>query len=144
SASPGMIEIVAAPPYLAVQDLGRPGYRAQGVPIGGAMDAWALSLANVLAGNPPGAAALEWALGPGSIRLHRACGFAWAGPDAAVTLDEVPVPMHVAHRAAAGSILTLRRFSGGRFVYLAFNGGIDVPVVLGSRATYLPARFGGF
>jgi allophanate hydrolase subunit 2 len=60
-----MIEITSAPPYLTVQDLGRPGYRAQGVPAGGAMDPTALSIANVLAGNAPSTGALEWALGGG-------------------------------------------------------------------------------
>ena len=63
-----MIEVIEAPPYVSVQDLGRSGYRSQGVPSGGAMDAWALSVSNVLVGNEPRAAAVEWALGGGRLR----------------------------------------------------------------------------
>jgi len=138
-----VIEIVAAPPYLTVQDLGRPGYRSQGVPAGGAMDPWALAIANVLVGNAGGSAALEWSLGSGRIRWHQPATFALAGAGVEATLDGAPVAMHRSYRADAGSVLTLDRFVSGRFAYLAFAGGIDTPLVLGSRATYLSARFGG-
>jgi antagonist of KipI len=138
-----MIEVVAAPPYLTVQDLGRPGYRVHGVPAGGAMDPWALSIANVLAGNAPDAAALEWGLGGGCLRWHEPGAFALGGAAVEASLDGVPVPMHRAQYAAAGSVLTVQRLMTGCFSYVAFHGGIDVPVVLGSRGTYLAGRFGG-
>lgn len=138
-----MIEIVAAPPYLTVQDLGRPGYRGQGVPAGGAMDPWALSVANVLAGNAIDVAALEWSLGGGRIRWDRSRMFAVAGAAVDATLDGVPIAMHRSYRAREGSVLSVNRFVSGRFAYLAVAGGIDTPPVLSSRATYLSARFGG-
>jgi biotin-dependent carboxylase-like uncharacterized protein len=138
-----MIEIVAAPPYLTVQDLGRPGFRAQGVPASGAMDPWALSTANVLVGNPADAAALEWGLGRGTVRWHRAGSCALAGAGVEATLDGAVIQVHRTYRVREGSTLTVERCIGGRFTYLAVDGGIDVPVVLGSRATYLPGRFGG-
>jgi antagonist of KipI len=138
-----MIEIETAPPYLTMQDLGRPGYRAQGVPVSGAMDPWALSIGNVLVGNAPGAAALEWGLGGGTVRCHasRACALAGAAVEA--TLDGIPMEMHRTYYAKATSILTVHRLVSGRFTYVTFEGGLDVPPVLGSRATYLPGRFGG-
>lgn len=138
-----MIAIVAAPPYLVVQDLGRPGYRAQGVPASGAMDPWALSMANVLVGNPPSAAALEWALAGGTIEWLRPGWCALAGARVDATLDGTPAAVHRTYRVRAGSRLTIRRFLEGRFAYIASDGGIDVPPVLGSRGTYLPGRFGG-
>jgi biotin-dependent carboxylase-like uncharacterized protein len=107
------------------------------------MDPWALSTANVLVGNPPEAAALEWGLAAGTIRWHRGGSCALAGARVEATLDGTPLEMHRTYRVEAGSTLSVRRFAGGRFMYLAVDGGIDVPVVLGSRATYLPAAFGG-
>jgi biotin-dependent carboxylase-like uncharacterized protein len=138
-----VIEIVAAPPYLTVQDAGRPGYRAEGVPAGGAMDSWAHAVANALVGNPAGAAALEWSLSGGRIRWQRAAVFALGGARVEAALDGEPVAMHRSYRAEAGSELAITRFLSGRFVYVAVAGGIDVVPVLGSRSTYLPARFGG-
>lgn len=138
-----MIDIIAAPPYATVQDGGRPRYRSQGVPSGGAMDAWALAVANVLVGNEPGAAAVEWALGGGRLRWARPAVFALGGAPVEATLDGVPVQMHRSYRVPAGGELTVRRFEAGRFAYVAVDGGVSVPLVLGSRSTYLPARLGG-
>ncbi len=138
-----MIEIVAAPPYLTIQDQGRPGHRAEGVPGGGAIDTWGHAVANVIVGNPANSAALEWGLSGGRIRWQRGGLFALAGARVEATLDGEPVAMDRSQRAEAGSELVITRFLGGRFVYLAFSGGIDVPLVLGSRSTYLAARFGG-
>src|SRR5579862_105011 len=139
-----MLEIVVPPPYLTLQDRGRPGFRNQGVPASGAMDPWALSMANVLVGNAPGAAALEWGLAGGTIRWTRAGCCALAGAHVDATLDDTPVQMHRSYRVRAGSTLTVGRFVTGRFAYVAVDGGIDAPPVLGSRATYLPGRFGGW
>ena len=129
--------------YLAVQDLGRPGHRADGVPPGGAMDRLALRLANLLAGNVGTAAALEWSVGEAVLRLARDTRLAIAGAGARATLDGETVPLWTSIAARAGSALRLEPTPGGRFCYVAIAGGIDVPIVLGSRATYLPARFGG-
>lgn len=138
-----MITVLAAPPLLTVQDQGRPGARASGVPVAGAMDPLALAAANLLVGNPPDAAGLEWALGGGSIRFERAAWFALGGATAPARLEGVPVAPGLAHVATPGSVLKIGQFTSGTFLYVALEGGIDVPVVLGSRSTYLPARLGG-
>ncbi|MFZ5622962.1 MAG: biotin-dependent carboxyltransferase family protein [Gemmatimonadota bacterium] len=138
-----MITVLAAPPLLTVQDQGRPGARASGVPVAGAMDPLALAAANLLVGNPPDAAGLEWALGGGSIRFERAAWFALGGATAPARLEGVPVAPGLAHVATPGSVLEIGQFTSGTFLYVALEGGIDVPVVLGSRSTYLPARLGG-
>jgi antagonist of KipI len=138
-----MIEIIAAPPYLSVQDAGRPGYRASGVPVSGAMDGRALAAANAWAGNARGAAALEWALAGGSIRFSHATRVALAGAAVEATLDGMRVESGRAYSAPSGAVLTITRLLAGRFLYVAVGGGIDVPLVMGSRSTYLAAKIGG-
>ena len=81
-----MITITRAPPYLTVQDWGRKGSRAAGVPQSGAMDSFALRTANALAGNQLDAAGLEWALGGGSIRFENDAVFSLAGAKAHATI----------------------------------------------------------
>jgi antagonist of KipI len=138
-----MITVTKAPPYLTLQDRGRRASRSAGVPEGGAMDSFALAAAKLLVGNRPNSAVLEWALGGGSLRFERACAFALAGAQADVTLGGAPaLPLTTIH-AREGEELAVGRITAGRFLYLAFSGGIDAPIVLGSRSTYLPARFGG-
>ena len=138
-----MISILEAPPYATVQDAGRSGYRSQGVPLAGAMDSWALGVANVLVGNDAGAAALEWSLGAGRLQWERPAVFALAGAPVDATLDGAPLAMHRSYRAGAGSELVVRRPEQAQFVYIAVDGAIEVAPVLKSRATYLPARMGG-
>ena len=139
-----MITVVKAPAYLTVQDRGRTYGRAAGVPSGGAMDMFAISAANVIVGNDAGAAGLEWALGGGSIRFERDCAFALAGARVEASLDgKVVAPCTTAH-AGAGSVLYVGQFVSGRFLYVAVSGGIDVPILMGSKSTYLPAHFGGY
>ena len=138
-----MIVVERAPPYLTIQDAGRPGYRASGVPRGGAMDSWSLAVANVLVGNDRDAAALEWAIGGGSLRFGDDAKFALAGADVDATLDGAPVTTGQQNPAQAGQVLEIRRIFTRRFLYVAFSGGVNSPPALGSRSTYVPAALGG-
>ncbi len=120
-----------------VQDLGRPGQRAAGVPSGGAADRLSAQLANLIVGNHPSAAVLEFTLLGPSLRFEA---------DAVIALAGAPVASRPTLRPLvirAGESLTLGHVTAGCRGYLAIAGGIDVPPVLGSRATYLPAGFGG-
>ena len=139
-----MITITRAPPYLTVQDCGRPHSRAAGVPRGGAIDSFALRAANALAGNETNAAALEWALGGGAIKFERDGVLSLGGATARAMLGGRAVAPFTTIHAGAGEELVIDQISSGRFLYLAVNGGIEVPLILGSRSTYLPGRFGGF
>ena len=139
-----MITVNRAPPYLAVQDAGRKHARASGVPQGGAIDWFALGAANALAGNSMDAAGLEWALGDGSIAFERDVVFALVGAKARATLSGKSVAPCTTIYARSGDELVIEQISSGRFLYLAVSGGIDVPIVLGSRSTYLPGHFGGY
>ena len=137
------ITIARAPAYLTIQDFGRTGYREIGVPRCGAMDRASLAAANAVLGNTLDAAALEWALGGGSLRFDEACSFAIGGASADVAFrGEAVAPLTVVG-AEAGDVLEVRGFKSGRFLYIAFDGGLEAETLLGSRSTYLPAHFGG-
>ncbi|MEX2109896.1 MAG: biotin-dependent carboxyltransferase family protein [Gemmatimonadaceae bacterium] len=138
-----MITITRAPPYLTVQDAGRRRSRSVGVPRGGAMDRFALGAANAIVGNALNAAGLEWALGGGSLRFDSDCVLALGGAMTAATLNGSPIAPFTTIHARAGDELTVDQFDSGRFLYVAGRGSIDVPIVLHSRSTYLPGRFGG-
>lgn len=118
--------------------------RAQGVPQGGAIDSFALRATNALAGNETNAAAFEWALGGGAVRFEQRAVFALGGATARATLAGRAVAPFTTTHARDGDELAIDQISTGRFLYVAISGGIDVPVILGSRSTYLPARFGGY
>ena len=126
-----------------VQDLGRHGHQHEGVPESGAMDRHAARLVNLLLGNDEDAALLEVTLTGPALRFGAATVIAIGGADFAATLDDEPVASWKTIRVAAGSTLELRAASDGCRAYIAFAGGIDVPIVLGSRSTCLVASFGG-
>lgn len=138
-----MITITRAPPYLTVQNGGRKHSRSSGVPQGGAMDTFAFQAANAIVGNDLHTATLEWALGGGAIRFERDCSIALAGASVRANIATRPIAPCTTVRAHAGDELIVDQIAGGRFLYVAVAGGIDVPVLLGSRSTYLPGHFGG-
>jgi biotin-dependent carboxylase-like uncharacterized protein len=139
-----MIAVSRAPVYLVVQDRGRDGYRAQGVPPGGALDRLSLDAGNALLGNQRSAAALEWSLTGGALRFEDDTAFVLTGAEAVATLRETAVQRNRVSYAKRGDVLDVQRLLRGRFLYVCVAGGIDVPMVLGGRGTYLPGKFGGF
>jgi biotin-dependent carboxylase-like uncharacterized protein len=140
------IEIIRAGPLTTVQDGGRPDARRFGVAPGGAMDRFAMQAANLLVGNPVGAAVLEITAGGCELRFTRTTQIALTGADLGATLDQRPVPTWVCLAISAGQQLGLsgRRGRCGARVYLAVRGGLAVPAVLGSRSTSLSGGFGGY
>jgi antagonist of KipI len=127
-----------------VQDLGRPGYQHLGVVLSGAMDTVALRVANLLVGNPEGAAGLEITLPGPTIRFEANHVLALTGADLSPTLNGQPAPMHRPVAVRAGTVLAFGATRAGCRAYLAVAGGLAVPLVLGSRATYLRAALGGW
>jgi antagonist of KipI len=126
-----------------VQDRGRPGSQRHGVVVGGALDDFALRVANLLVGNATGAAGLEITLLGPTLRLAADHLLALGGADLNATLDGEPVPTWRAFAAAAGCTLVFRAPGSGARACLAVAGGVDVPPVLGGRGTDLRAGFGG-
>lgn len=127
-----------------VQDLGRYGHQHEGVSVGGAMDAPALRLANAIVGNQDGAAVLEVTLIGPTLEFQDDVVMCITGADLSAKLDHHPLPRLRAASVKAGAQLTFGERVNGCRAYIAFRGGIDVPVVLGSRSTYLRAGLGGF
>jgi len=140
-----MTLIVEKPGLLAtVQDLGRPGLRALGVPTCGAMDTYALRAANALVGNPPDAAALELTLGGSAFIAGGELLAAVCGADLTATLDGEPLPLWRPVLLPRGSRLAFGGAAAGCRAYVAVAGGFAVPPALGSRATDVRAAIGGF
>jgi allophanate hydrolase subunit 2 len=130
-----VIEVVAPGPLCTVQDLGRFGYAALGVGRSGAADVASLMLANRVVGNPDGAAGLEITLGGFAGRFSGPAVIALAGASCPAVVDGRPVAFGVAVEVGAGQLLRLRTPRHGLRTYLAVRGGIDAPLVLGSRST---------
>jgi KipI family sensor histidine kinase inhibitor len=126
-----------------IQDRGRWGYQASGVPVGGAMDWVAHRTANAVVGNDPDAATLEATLTGPKLRLEQATTIAVTGADLGATLDGSRVPHSTPVSSPAASILRFAKRAYGARTYVAFDGGIDVPRMLGSRSTHVLSRLGG-
>jgi 5-oxoprolinase (ATP-hydrolysing) subunit C len=126
-----------------VVDRGRFGMRHEGVGWCGAMDRQSYDAANELAGNAAGDAAIEVVMGDVAVTFEEDVRFALAGADCRAELDGNPILTWATHEARAGSHLVLRRPTVWARTYLAVDGGIDVPIVLGSRTTDLLASMGG-
>lgn len=127
-----------------VQDLGRPGHYDVGIPLSGAMDRFALCCANMLVGNDEGAAALECVfMGPELLFTADAI-VAVTGADLPPKLDGVAQPLWTCFAVKAGQVLSFDYLRHGARAYLSVAGGIDVPLVLGSRSTYALGALGGY
>lgn len=127
-----------------VQDEGRYGYEQFGMSPAGPMDGTAFRTANILVGNPEGESALEaTVLGP-TLRFDQDNVIAVTGADMVPVLNGQPCPMYQAVAVKAGDRLMLGAARTGCRAYIAFAGGLDVPQVMGSRATALQNKVGGF
>lgn len=136
--------LVRSAGYLTtVQDLGRTGFRQSGVAVGGALDPHALRVANALVGNRDGAAGLELTLGTVRLRFDDENAVAWCGGAFEARIGEMKLPPGHCGFVGKGEELTMMAPNGGR-AWLAISGGIDVPMVLGSRSTDLRGGFGGY
>lgn len=127
-----------------VQDLGRWGHQALGIPVSGAMDAPALTRGNLLIGNPTGAAAVEVTVMGPMIRFVGEGCITVVGGDLTPKLNGASLPMWTSVAVKDGDRLSFGgpRGSGCR-AYICVGGGINVPPVMGSRSTYMKAKIGG-
>ena len=138
-----MIRILEPGPQTTIQDLGRSGYLAVGIPPSGPMDRRAFVLANRLVGNLDGTAGLECTLAGPRFEARTAGAFAVTGAEVPVLVNEAAVPMWTTVPLAAGDAVKVGTARAGVRAYVAFAGGIDVPPALGSRSTFLRGRLGG-
>lgn len=137
-----MIKVISAIGLHTIQDAGRTGYRAYGVPVGGVMDNFAFETANLLLGNEKNTPALEISIGKIVIwfeteMLITVTGFAIA------KLNGNKVPSWRPILIAEGDILEIQAHPLGNFAYLSVQGKWMVDSWLGSASTYLPVQKGG-
>ncbi|MBY5727551.1 biotin-dependent carboxyltransferase family protein [Rhizobium leguminosarum] len=128
----------------SVQDLGRPGYFHLGIPIGGAMDRYAMRAANLLVGNDEGAAGLEAVFMGPKLEFAEDRLVAVTGADMPAKVDGVAQPGWAAFKIKAGQVLSFDFLKSGARILIAVSGGIDVPEALGSRSTYPIGALGGY
>lgn len=129
--------------FTTVQDCGRWGYQAYGMPVAGVMDRYAYRAANLLVGNKASAAVIEMTLQGASFAFDEDQLVALCGADMQAKLDGVSVENWSSFAVNKGSELKLEYAVTGCRAYLAVRGGINVPSVLGSRSTYTRAKIGG-
>jgi len=126
-----------------IQDLGRLNCQRYGVPQGGAMDRFAMQAANLLLGNRRDAPCLEVTMMGPVLEAVRDTWIAVCGADLNLMVDGAPMPSNSSFLLKEGRQFRFgRRVSGAR-AYVAIAGGINVPAVLDSASTYLPAKIGG-
>lgn len=138
------LEVIEVDGLATVQDVSRSGWRKFGVPASGAMDAFALRAANLLAGNDPNCAAVEIGMGSIAFRALRDCVIAAAGAGFGLSVYIWEFPLWSSCYVRAGWMIRLEKLDFGMWAYLAVSGGVQTPPVLGSASTYLRGPFGGF
>ena len=141
-----MTELVvqAAGPATSLQDAGRFGWQRYGVGPAGAMDRPALGLVNVLAGNPPGTAAIEFALAGGRLQVSGGSArVALAGADSSLKIDGRPVAPLTSATAHDGQTIDIGTARAGMYFYLAVAGGFTIPPTLGSLSLHHRSGVGG-
>jgi 5-oxoprolinase (ATP-hydrolysing) subunit C len=139
-----MFDVVQPGLETSIQDYpGRIGFWNQGFPPSGPMDSWSFRLANLLVGNPAGAAGLEAQyMGP-TLKFTRDGVIAICGADMQAKLDGQPVRLWESIAVKSGQTLAMSAAKQGVRAYIAFDGGIDTPPWLGSRSTFHKAGVGG-
>ena len=138
------IEVIKPGLATTVQDAGRVGYYNVGIPLSGALDQYSFRAANLLVGNDENAAAIECTLLGPELRFHDDAVIAVTGSAMTPKLDGTPTATGEAIAVRAGTVVSFDFMRTGARAYIAVAGGIDVPVVLGSRSTYGLGAFGGF
>jgi antagonist of KipI len=137
------IQVIHSGFFTTVQDRGRFGYQKAGVSVGGVMDSFASRLANLLVGNDPNEATLEITMSGPTLRFETDALIAICGGSFRCTLNGESVSMWKPLVARSGDILSIGACQNGYRAYVAFAGGLDLPLVMNSRSTYVRAAIGG-
>lgn len=138
-----IFEVIQPGVYTTIQDRGRFGYQQFGVPICGVVDSFAYRVANALVGNVQGEAVLEaTVLGP-TLKVLSERVIAVTGGNLSPFLNNAPLNMWESVAVHSGDTLQFKGVKSGCRAYIAVAGGIDVPIVMDSRSTYVAGRIGG-
>lgn len=139
-----MITTIQQGHFTTIQDKGRWGYQAYGMPIAGAMDRYAYRIANLLVGNKENAAVIEMTGVGAAFKFDEEQFVAVCGADMQGKLNGTPVSNWSSFLVPRRGEIRFGAAVTGYRTYLAVRGGIDVPMVLGSRSTYTRAKIGGY
>lgn len=139
---PPCIHVLRPGLFTTIQDLGRYGYQRFGVSVSGAMDRWALIVGNRLLGNPDNAAGLELTIQGPELFFEQAVSLAITGADLSPTSNGRSLPMWTVVAMPAGSRLQFGLRRQGARAYITMAGGIDGPLILGSRSTHVSSGVG--
>lgn len=137
------LKVLRAGPQLCVQDLGRTGSMAAGLSPGGAADRIAMAEGAALLGHDLSCAAIEMAGFGGSFEVTEPLRVALTGAPMQASLDGRPLAWNASHRLEPGTQLVINGTRVGTYGYLHVAGGVQVPQVLGSRASHLASKIGG-
>lgn len=135
-----MIEILQGGGFSTVQDSGRYGYRKYGVPICGAMDLYALKVANILVGNSEGAVGIEVTLGGLKLQCTEDALIAVTGGDLTPQINNESIPMWTPLWMRKGDILTFIRLRSGFRAYIAARGGVEARFLMNSYSPLLRSK----
>jgi antagonist of KipI len=138
-----VITIIQQGFFTTIQDQGRWGYQAYGMPIAGAMDRYACRVANLLVGNHADAAVIEMTASGAAFKFDKEQFVAVCGADMQGKLNGVPLRNWSAFIVPQRGEVRFDAAATGYRTYLAVCGGFAVPMVLASRSTYTPAKVGG-
>ncbi|TYS69480.1 biotin-dependent carboxyltransferase [Sutcliffiella horikoshii] len=127
-----------------LQDLGRKGYQEFGMVVAGAMDNYALQVGNLLVGNEKGEAALEVTIMGPELKALEDVVVAICGGNLSPKVNGKQAPMWKCFKVKKGELIEFGRPVEGARAYICVEGGFDVPIVMGSKSTYLKAQIGGF
>lgn len=130
--------------YTTIQDQGRFGYQQMGIPVCGVLDAFAFQAANLLVANFINAAVMEITVMGPRLEIMAEADLAVTGAEIGMTLNDQPIEAWKSFSVKPGDILDIQQVKSGCRAYLALNGGIDVPEVMGSRSTYVGGNMGGY
>lgn len=139
---PPCIRVLRPGLFTTIQDLGRYGYQRFGVSVSGAMDRWALVVGNRLLGNPDNAAGLELTIQGPELFFEQTVSLAITGADLSPTSNGHSLPMWTVVAMPAGSRLQFGLRRQGARAYITMAGGIDGPLILGSRSTHISSGVG--
>lgn len=137
------VKVVAPGLLTTVQDAGRPQFQQSGIGASGVMDRYSQRCANLLVGNPLDEAVLEATLLGPTLEFRGESVIAVTGGETQPQLNGQPLVMWQSVRVKRGDILAFSMLQKGCRLYIAFAGGIDVPVIMGSKSTNLKAQVGG-
>ena len=139
-----MFKVLVPGPYTTVQDQGRYGFQQFGIPPTGALDQFSFRVANMLVGNPEDAAVLETTIMGPRLEVLAEADIAVTGAEVSISVNDQPAEGWTFYRVRPGDVVNVGQVKRGCRAYVAVTGGIDVPVVMGSRSCYVGGKIGGY